>query len=264
LDLALSFVLNDEGGFRIGSNEPGGACNKGVSFLVFSSWRQFNGKPVPTINDLKKLTSGEAIAIYTSEFAKPIGFDELATGLDYAMLNTAVMQGVTGSIRILQTVLGINDPHGHYDIVPYQSTHNIGGAVMGAASVLAGIRAHLDRLASPLPGPKGSEPIGSRRHHALQFCLRPAPLDGLSAQFLGNPFLITMKFRDAVGGHLAGPKWIMGDGHVAFQTCGRCTPMAERACTVFLQIPCMAIRPRRRKIIAAEARAARPPPPLPG
>jgi hypothetical protein len=97
LDVSLTYVLNDEGGYAERENEPGGACNKGISFLVFKEWRKKQGKPVPTFADLKAITEAEAKAIYTALFAKPLSFDSYPSGLDYVMLNTAVMQGVTGA-----------------------------------------------------------------------------------------------------------------------------------------------------------------------
>ena len=100
LDVSLQFVLNDEGGYAERENEPGGACNKGISFLVFKEWRVKQGKPVPTFADLKAITEAEAKEIYAALFAKPLSFDSYPSGLDYVMLNTAVMQGVTGAKQL--------------------------------------------------------------------------------------------------------------------------------------------------------------------
>jgi len=101
LATALGFVLNDEGGFAIRDAEPGGAVNKGVSFLVFTEWRKRNGQPPPQFDDLRDITTEEAMAIYETLYAKPIGFDDLPAGLDYAMLNAAVMEGVNGAKKLL-------------------------------------------------------------------------------------------------------------------------------------------------------------------
>lgn len=106
LTKALSYILNDEGGFVVRDNEPGGACNKGISFLVFKEWRKKQGKSEPTLDDLRNLSTQEAMEIYTVLYATPLGLDKLPTGMDYAMLNTAVMQGVNGSLRLLTEAQG--------------------------------------------------------------------------------------------------------------------------------------------------------------
>jgi lysozyme family protein len=101
---SIEYVLNDEGGFAERASEPGGAVNKGISMLVFREWRRSKGKPDPTLDDLRNLTDEEATEIY-SVIADRVRFDNLPDGLDYIMLNTAVMQGVRGSIRLLQEAL---------------------------------------------------------------------------------------------------------------------------------------------------------------
>lgn len=106
LDTGLQFVLNDEGGYVERSNEPGGACNKGVSFLVFCEWRHKQGKPKPTFADLRALTDKEAKDIYTSLFSAPLNLDATPVPLDYVMLNTAVMQGVGGTKALCAKLAG--------------------------------------------------------------------------------------------------------------------------------------------------------------
>ncbi len=98
--LASVFLGDDEGGWAERSGEPGGAVNRGISFLAFSQWRTKQGKPTPTFADLKNLTIDEATEIYNEEYFSKIGFDDLPSGLDYVFANTAIMDGVSGAKRI--------------------------------------------------------------------------------------------------------------------------------------------------------------------
>lgn len=116
-DTALAWVFQDEGGYAERKEEGGGAVNMGITFAVFSAWRTGQGKPTPTFSDLRAMTREEAAAIYTAQYLAPIHFDELPAGVDYAVLDAAVNGGVTGSIKILQRALGMNEIDGHFGLV---------------------------------------------------------------------------------------------------------------------------------------------------
>ncbi len=98
--LAATFVGDDEGGFAIRKDEPGGAVNRGITFQTFKIWREKQGKPIPTFDDLKNISLNEATEIYGQLYFDPIGFDDLPSGLDYILANTAIMQGVTGAKKM--------------------------------------------------------------------------------------------------------------------------------------------------------------------
>src|SRR2546423_341893 len=77
------------------------------------------------------------------------------------------------------------------------------------ASVRAGVRAHLDRLPTPLALPEASQPSGPRGKEFIQFRLRPAPASALPPKCLRDFFFFAVKSGYAVGCHLAGPKRII-------------------------------------------------------
>jgi lysozyme family protein len=124
---SLVWCRANEGGFALRpplpdgtGGEPGGAVNRGVSMLVLEEYCKKHGMPPPTIDDLRKLTDANADAIYEEMFAKPIRFDELPAGLDFVMLDTAIMEGVKGSILLLQQALDLKSVTGALDIVTWQ------------------------------------------------------------------------------------------------------------------------------------------------
>ena len=90
-DRAISHVLLWEGGSAVRPNEPGGAVNMGVSLQAFREEH-----PNATLNDLLHMTQDEAKRIYATNYAAKIGFDDLPSGYDAAMLHGAVMFGVNG------------------------------------------------------------------------------------------------------------------------------------------------------------------------
>lgn len=117
---ALSYVFSDEGGFAIRADEGGGAVNKGITFAVFAAWRKIHKQPVPTFDDLKNISTDEASAIYVAQYAEPLAFSYMPAGLDYALLNTGVMQGVTGAIELLQQALMVK-VDGHLGLVTWNA-----------------------------------------------------------------------------------------------------------------------------------------------
>ncbi len=107
----------DEGGFAKRAAEPGGAVHKGISLQVFQEWRKKQNPqaPLATIDDLRALSDLEAIAIYSTMYATPMRFNSHPAGLDYALLDTAVMEGVRGAIMVLQQAIGEAPPSGTWD-----------------------------------------------------------------------------------------------------------------------------------------------------
>ncbi|HEY6021413.1 MAG TPA: glycosyl hydrolase 108 family protein [Candidatus Paceibacterota bacterium] len=92
---AINSVITMEGGFAERENEPGGACNMGVSLQVFRE-----EYPGATVEELKNMTREQAVFIYGRRFANPIGFDEQPSGYDLALLHCAVMFGVSGAVNV--------------------------------------------------------------------------------------------------------------------------------------------------------------------
>lgn len=116
LKLALDWTRSNEGGFALRADEPGGSVNRGVSMLVFREYRSKHGLLEPTVNDLRALTDEQATVIFEEKYAKPIHFDELPSGLDFALLDISVMEGVRGSLLLLQQALDLKTVSGMWDV----------------------------------------------------------------------------------------------------------------------------------------------------
>lgn len=99
---AIAAILREEGGYVDHPSDPGGATNKGITL---SSYRRYVN-PSGTKEDLKKLTVGEAEAVYAKQFWAPVMGDDLPAGLDLAVFDFAVNSGPRRAIRYLQELLG--------------------------------------------------------------------------------------------------------------------------------------------------------------
>lgn len=107
LQTALTYILADEGGFAERAEEPGGGVNKGVSLQALQEWRARKGLPEPSMDDLRNLTTEEAMQIYEQRYWTSIRGDQLPSGLDYAMLNAAVMEGPRAARIMLNSAIGL-------------------------------------------------------------------------------------------------------------------------------------------------------------
>lgn len=97
-DLALKHVLEFEGGYSDHPRDPGGATNFGITTGVLS---EFRGRPV-TKQDVRMLTLAEAARIYRSRYWDAVSCDHLPSGINLAVFDCAVNQGVGRAARFLQ------------------------------------------------------------------------------------------------------------------------------------------------------------------
>jgi len=103
LQLCLTHVLEFEGGFSHHPSDPGGATNLGITQAALS---RFRGRPV-TKAEVRSLTVDEATEIYRRNYWEPCRCDELPDGLDLAVFDCAVNQGVSRASLLLQQAAGL-------------------------------------------------------------------------------------------------------------------------------------------------------------
>ena len=97
-DLALAHVLKFEGGYSDHPADPGGATKFGITHAVLGAHR---GRPVSKA-DVRALTKAEAAEIYRGRYWRAAACDALPAGIDLAVFDCAVNQGVTRATRFLQ------------------------------------------------------------------------------------------------------------------------------------------------------------------
>lgn len=97
-------LLVHEGGFSNHPKDPGGATNKGVTQRVYDLWRRSHGlapRSVAWIDD------AEVEKIYHGDYWTPARCDQLPAGVDYAVFDCAVNQGLGRAARLLQEAVGV-------------------------------------------------------------------------------------------------------------------------------------------------------------
>jgi lysozyme family protein len=101
-DRALRLVLVHEGGFSDHPRDPGGATMKGVTLNTFR--RHFGSDK--TVDDLRNITQEQLGQVYRSGYWDKCKGDELASGVDYAVFDSAVNSGPGRAARWLQAAVG--------------------------------------------------------------------------------------------------------------------------------------------------------------
>lgn len=100
---ALEHVLLFEGAYSDHPLDPGGATNLGITLAVLQSYR---GQPVSK-DDVRMLTRDEAAAIYAKNYWEPARCGSLPSGVDFAVFDCAVNQGVGRAVRFLQQAANV-------------------------------------------------------------------------------------------------------------------------------------------------------------
>lgn len=110
LETVLSKIFGHEGEFsnRPLSQDPGGPTKWGVTQKTLRAWRGGN----VSVDDVRNLTLKEAAEIYRKQYAAPVRFDDLPSGLDYVMLDYAINSGPAQAVKTLQRVLGVSPVDG--------------------------------------------------------------------------------------------------------------------------------------------------------
>jgi lysozyme family protein len=99
---ALIHVLKYEGGYSDHPSDPGGATNYGITHAVLAAHR---GGAVSKA-DVQALTKAEAAQIYRRRYWEAASCDALPAGVDLAVFDCAVNQGVGRAARFLQQAAG--------------------------------------------------------------------------------------------------------------------------------------------------------------
>lgn len=100
----IAWIGLSEGGYVNNPHDNGGATNKGITQKTYNAWRKNKGQAQRSV---LHITKAEADTIVYEEYMRPVRFDELFDGLDYALADFAVNSGVKRAVKELQTALGV-------------------------------------------------------------------------------------------------------------------------------------------------------------
>lgn len=100
---AIDHIFKYEGGFVNHPLDPGGATNMGITRRTLS---QYRGHKVSVLQ-VKHLQRSEAADIYKARYWDAIKGDQLPAGIDFAVFDSAVNQGVRKATKMLQKAAGV-------------------------------------------------------------------------------------------------------------------------------------------------------------
>ena len=102
-DKAIEHTLQEEGGFVNHPADPGGMTNLGVTARV---WEEWVGHPVDEAQ-MRALTKADVTPLYQRKYWNACRCNELPTGLDLCVFDTAVNSGPGRAVKLLQQCLGV-------------------------------------------------------------------------------------------------------------------------------------------------------------
>lgn len=129
-EVALSFVFSDEGGYIL--RPDGGMANMGIGLHTLYDYRKRHKLNIPTYWDIEHLEKEEAGAIYGELFFDRCRFDELVSGVDYVVADTAVNLGVSGCAELIQSKFNLNSTRKFDDeTIQYLNTRDVQEVIQG-------------------------------------------------------------------------------------------------------------------------------------
>lgn len=102
--VVLGWIGLSEGGYVNHPKDPGGATDRGITQRTYDAWNRLHGRPLRPVRGISK---DEADAILVSQYFTPVKFDQLPSGLDYAVVDFAVNSGTSRAAKELQKLLGV-------------------------------------------------------------------------------------------------------------------------------------------------------------
>lgn len=102
-DEALKRVLVHEGSYSNDAADPGGPTNFGITIYDYRKYIN----PAGTAADVRSMTVEQAKKIYRAHYADPIRFDDLPSGVDYAVLDYSINSGIGRGAKVLQRIVGV-------------------------------------------------------------------------------------------------------------------------------------------------------------
>ncbi|NUM72724.1 glycoside hydrolase family 108 protein [candidate division KSB1 bacterium] len=94
-----------EGGFVNNPKDPGGATDRGITQKTFDAWNRVKKLPLRSVKGISKDVAEEIIF---ENYMRPVKFDDLPAGLDYAMADYSVNSGPARANKELQRLIGVS------------------------------------------------------------------------------------------------------------------------------------------------------------
>lgn len=100
----MKWVGTSEGGYVNHPRDPGGATDRGITQRTYDAWQDSQRQPRRPVKGIGK---GTAEAILKQQYFDTVSFDELPSGLDYAVVDYAINSGPGKAVKELQQIVGV-------------------------------------------------------------------------------------------------------------------------------------------------------------
>lgn len=107
LELALKKCLKWEGGYANDPDDSGGPTMRGVTIATYTEYCRRVGKPVPTVNDLKKIKYEEIVDLADKLFWSKIMGNHIENQSIANLCFDCVWGSGLGYIKVIQRLLGV-------------------------------------------------------------------------------------------------------------------------------------------------------------
>jgi len=98
----LPLVLAHEGGFVNHPDDPGGITNLGCTKTTWEKWIDRRC----TVEEMRALTPADVAPLYREKYWEKVCADDLPTGIDYCVFDTAINSGPGRAAKFLQEAVG--------------------------------------------------------------------------------------------------------------------------------------------------------------
>jgi lysozyme family protein len=102
----LHWINLSEGGYVNHRDDPGGPTDRGITQATFDAWNTAHGRP---LRPVRGISQAEADEILGAPDLDSVRFDDLPSGVDYAVADYAVNSGPGRAAKVLQRILGVPD-----------------------------------------------------------------------------------------------------------------------------------------------------------
>jgi lysozyme family protein len=102
----LDLIFGHEGRYSNHPKDPGGPTMYGITAATLGNARKLGR--AATADEVKALSLSEARDILSSQYLDTVKFDDLPSGLDYAVADFSVNSGPAQAVKTLQRVLGVD------------------------------------------------------------------------------------------------------------------------------------------------------------
>ncbi len=100
----MDWIGLSEGGYVNHKDDPGGPTDRGITQRVYDAWCRANGQRLRSVKGISKYEAEEILA---TQYFAPVRFDDLPSGLDYAMVDYGINSGAARAITALQKIVGV-------------------------------------------------------------------------------------------------------------------------------------------------------------